>query len=839
METKQYNSLFSFIWNIANDVLVHAFEKGDYKKIILPFMVLRRIDVLLEPTKQQVLDKKAFCDKNGLTEYEPFLTKVTGYPFYNTSAFTMSTLKNEIDPQRLKMNVIEYFNGFSEDVQDIIDKFKLRQQVDNLTEVGRLGSLLEKFTDGNINLSVNPVMEETTDEKGNAVMVERLPGLDNHTMGTIFEELLRKFNEENNVTEAGEHFTPRDYVRLLADLAVVPIKDKLANNTYHIYDGACGTGGILTIAQEEIERIAKEQGKQVKTSIFGQELQADTYATCKADLMISGNINKFTYKLDSGEHQYIAFGSTISQDGHAGEKFDFCISNPPFGTPWKEDLKNWGLGDKKEVVDPRFVHGSDVSLATTSEPISFIPDIGDCQMLFLANNVSRMKNTPLGTRIVEVHNGSSLFTGNAGGGESNLRRYIIENDLLEAIIAMPEKDFYNTGISTYVWVVTNRKEERRRGYVQLIDASNISTPLRKNLGEKNCETTEENRHRILQLLMDFKETPESKIFRNEEFGYWQVPVLRPKRDKEGNIVMKKGKVVMAKNRNEVEQIPLLYPGGIAAFYENEVKPYDAEVEFGEPVIGYELSFTKYFYKPVQLRSLDEIMGDMIRLGTEIHELQKDITNAITRGLNPNVKFKPTNISWLPEIPEHWKMSKVSSHFRQRNEKVSDKKYSPLSVSKIGITPQLDNVALSNAEGNSRKLVKVGDYAVNSRSDRKGSCGVSNYEGSVSLITIVLEPFDIDGGYVHYLFRSSPWVEEFYRNGRGIVADLWTTNYQMMKGMYLPVPPIEEQHAIVSYITERVAKIDSLVEKLNKEIECIKEYKQRLISDVVTGQIKVS
>lgn len=624
METKQYNSLFSFIWNIANDVLVHAFEKGDYKKIILPFMVLRRIDVLLEPTKQQVLDKKAFCDKNGLMEYGPFLTKVTGYPFYNTSAFSMSTLKNEIDPQRLKMNVIEYFNGFSEDVQDIIDKFKLRQQVDNLTEVGRLGSLLEKFTDGNINLSVNPVMEETTDENGNAVMVERLPGLDNHTMGTIFEELLRKFNEENNVTEAGEHFTPRDYVRLLADLAVVPIKDKLANNTYHIYDGACGTGGILTIAQEEIERIAKEQGKQVKTSIFGQELQADTYATCKADLMISGNINKFTYKLDSGEHQYIAFGSTISQDGHAGEKFDFCISNPPFGTPWKEDLKNWGLGDKKEVIDPRFVHSSEASLTTASEPISFIPDIGDCQMLFLANNVSRMKDTPLGTRIVEVHNGSSLFTGNAGGGESNLRRYIIENDLLEAIIAMPEKDFYNTGISTYVWVVTNRKEERRRGYVQLIDAGNISTPLRKNLGEKNCETTEEDRRRILQLLMDFKETPESKIFRNEEFGYWQVPVLRPKRDKEGNIVMKKGKVVMAKNHNEVEQIPLLYPGGIAAFYENEVKPYDAEVEFGEPVIGYELSFTKYFYKPVLLRSLDEIMGDINVLESETKGLWDEI-----------------------------------------------------------------------------------------------------------------------------------------------------------------------------------------------------------------------
>lgn len=614
METKQYNNLFSFIWNIANDVLVHAFEKGDYKKIILPFMVLRRIDVLLEPTKKQVLEKKEFCDKNKLADYTPFLTPITGYPFYNTSAFTMSTLKNEIDPQRLKMNIIEYFNGFSQDVQDIIDKFKLRQQVDNLTEVGRLGSLLEKFTDGTINLSINPVMEEQTDEDGNKQMVERLPGLDNHTMGTIFEELLRKFNEENNVTEAGEHFTPRDYVRLLADLAVVPVKDKLTDNTYTIYDGACGTGGILTIAQEEIERVAQEQGKNVKVSIFGQELQADTYATCKADLMISGNINKFAYKLDSVEHQYIAFGSTISQDGHAGEKYDFCISNPPFGTPWKEDLKNWGLDDKREVIDPRF----------SAPDMSFIPDIGDCQMLFLANNISRMKETELGTRIVEVHNGSSLFTGNAGGGESNLRRYIIENDLLEAIVAMPEKDFYNTGIATYIWVITNRKEERRRGYVQLIDASKICSPLRKNLGEKNCETTEDDRRRILQLLMDFKETPESKIFRNEEFGYWQVPVLRPKRDKEGNIVLKKGKVVMAKNRNEVEQIPLLYPGGIAAFYDNEVKPYDAEAEFGEPVIGYELSFTKYFYKPVQLRSLSEIMADINVLESETKGLWEEI-----------------------------------------------------------------------------------------------------------------------------------------------------------------------------------------------------------------------
>ena len=605
MDNQQYGKLFSFIWNIANDVLVHAFEKGDYKKIILPFTVLRRIDVLLEATKPQVAAKKAFCDQNKLP-YEAFLPQVTGYPFYNTSAFTMSTLKNEIDPQRLKMNVLEYFNGFSPDVQDVIDKFQLRHWVDALTNKGRLGSILEKFTDTSINLSIKPIK----DDDGQVI----LPALDNHTMGTMFEELLRRFNEENNVTEAGEHFTPRDYVRLLARLAVEPIKDSLKDGTYTIYDGASGTGGILTVTQEEFDKVARETGKKIKTLIFGQELQDDTYATCKADLMISGNIKKFTYRLGASEHQFIACGSTISQDGHAGEKFDFCVMNPPFGTPWKEDLKNWGIGDKKEVSDPRFFDGE----------TSFIPDIGDCQMLFLANSVSRMKDTELGTRIVEVHNGSSLFTGNAGGGESNLRRHIIENDLLEAIVAMPEKDFYNTGIGTYIWIVTNRKEKRRRGKVQLIDATAISTPLKKNLGEKNCETSEADCDRIVKLLMDFKETPESKILKNEEFGYWEVPVLRPKREADGKLVLKKGTPVIAKARNEVEQIPLTYPGGIEAFYEKEVKPYDAEATFGEPAIGYEISFTKHFYKPVELRSVEAIAAEIAALEKANDGLLKEI-----------------------------------------------------------------------------------------------------------------------------------------------------------------------------------------------------------------------
>lgn len=593
MDHAQYSKLFSFIWNIATDVLVHAFEKSDYKKIILPFMVLRRLDVMLEKTKEKVLEKKKFCDKNGLSEYGPFLTKITGLPFYNTSKFTMKLLKSEVDPQRLKANVIDYFNGFSPDVQDIIDKFKLRHWVDELTEKERLGSILEKFTSDSIDLL----------------------SVDNHTMGTLFEELLRKFNEEHNVTEAGEHFTPRDYVQLLARLAVDPIRKSLKSDTYTIYDGACGTGGILSVAKEEIDKIAAEEGLKVKTMIFGQELQDNTYATCKADLMISGNISSFSYCLDKADHQYIAHGSTISQDGHLGEKYDFCISNPPFGTPWKEDLKLWGIGDKKEISDPRFFDGE----------TKFTPDIGDCQMLFLANNLSRMRHdTELGTRIVEIHNGSSLFTGDAGGGESNLRKYIIENDMLEAIVAMPENDFYNTGIGTFIWIVTNRKEKRRKGKVQLIDATKIFTPLKKNLGEKNCETSAADADKILKLLMDFKETEESKIFANEEFGYYEVPVLRPKRDKDGNIVKKKGEVVMAKARNEVEQIPLTYPGGIKAFYEKEVKPYDDEAVFGEPVIGYELSFTKYFYKPVELRTRAEIAAEIEKKEKSVSGLLKEI-----------------------------------------------------------------------------------------------------------------------------------------------------------------------------------------------------------------------
>ena len=604
----QHNQLVSFIWNIANDVLVNVYNKGDYRKVILPMIVLRRFDAVLEDTKKEVLAMKERLTAANIIQQDEALCAVAGQAFCNSSPFTLKDLKSRTNSQQLKLDFIAYLDGFSANVQDIITKFKFRNEIDTLVEGGVLGLLIEKFVDNRINLSNRPVLFDD----GSV----RLPALDNHSIGTVFEELLRRFNEENNVTEAGEHFTPRDIVTLMAEIAFVPIMDKITDSSYLIYDGACGTGGILSVSEERLQQLAEARGKRINTHIFGQELQPETYATCKSDLLIKG---------DGEEANNISFGSTISEDGKAGMKFDFCISNPPFGTPWKRDLENWGLKDKKDITDGRFLIAYDGNPA-----YSLVPNIGDPQMLFLANNISRMKDTTeLGTRIVEVHNGSSLFTGNAGGGESNLRRYIIENDLLEAIIAVPEKMFYNTGIGTFIWIVTNRKESRRKGKIQLIDATGLKSPLRKNLGEKNCEFTPEINEQILRAYMDFEETPISKIFDNSEFGYWEITVDRPKRDEQGVIVKnKRGKIEIDKTLRDKEQVPLTYEGGIEAFVRNEILPYtpDAIVNTDDYVIGYELSFTKYFYKPKRLRTLDEIRADIRAIEESTKGLLDNILN---------------------------------------------------------------------------------------------------------------------------------------------------------------------------------------------------------------------
>lgn len=608
MENANFNQLVSFVFGIANDCLVDVYDVGDYRKIILPMIVLRRFDAVLEPTKQAVLAMKQKLDAAGILEQDVALCSVAHEAFCNSSPFTLSDLKSRTNQQQLKQDFILYLDGFSKNVQDIITKFEFRNQIDKLSEHDILGLLISKFVDPSINLSSRPVRNPDGSVK--------LPGLDNHTMGTVFEEVIRKFNEETNITDAGRHFTPRDIVELIADLAFVPIEDQIKSTTYRIYDGACGTGGMLTVAEERIQRLSQKAGKKVSIHLYGQENADETYAIARADMLVKG---------EGSQANNIFFGSTISNDGFPGETFDFCLSNPPFGTSWKKDLAAWGLTKKDDITDPRF------QVTYRGEDFSLLPDIGDPQMLFLANNISKMKqDTPLGSRIVEVHNGSSLFTGKAGQGPSNLRQYIIKQDLLEAIVALPEKMFYNTGIGTYLWVLSNKKSAQRKGKVQLIDATTMKAPLRKNLGEKNGEVNAALRKKILDLYLAFdKADPEySKVFENHEFGYWQVTMQQPKRDENGKILLdKKGNPVIDKERSgDTEIIPFTYEGGIDAFIQNEVHPYapDAFVKPGSEKVGYELSFTKYFYKPVQLRTLGEIAADIRAIEKETDGLLDEI-----------------------------------------------------------------------------------------------------------------------------------------------------------------------------------------------------------------------
>lgn len=512
LNTAEYTKLVNFIWSIADDCLRDVFVRGKYRDVILPMTVIRRFDSVIEPKKKEILELKEIFKKNNAENLEEAMDLAVNLPIYNISEFTLKDLKNETNSQNLKKNFEEYLDGFSPNVREILDKFKFKNQLDTMTEAGILGSVIEKFVSYDINLSPYPVLNS----EGEVLK----PALDNHTMGILFEELIRRFNEENN-EEAGEHFTPRDVIELMADIAIAPIKNQIKDAPYTLYDGAAGTLGMCTVAVERLENIAKEKGKNITTHIYGQEINPETYAIAKADMLLKGQ---------GRDADNIFFGSTLSNDMLQGKEFDFMLSNPPYGKNWKTDLEKMGQGAdkdlKKNIIDSRFI-------TTHNEETDFrmIPDVSDGQLLFLLNNISKMKNTEMGSRIVEVHNGSALFTGGVGNGANNARKYMIESDLIEAIIQLPENIFYNTGISTYLWILSNRKDEERKGKIQLIDGSKIKTPLRKNMGKKNCGLSRENQEEILNLYLNFEENENSKIFDNEEFGYYQVTVERPLRQK--------------------------------------------------------------------------------------------------------------------------------------------------------------------------------------------------------------------------------------------------------------------------------------------------------------------
>jgi type I restriction enzyme M protein len=491
----EINRIVSFIWGITDDVLRDLFKRGKYPDVILPMCVIRRMDAVLEPTKQAVLQTKAMLDANGIIAQEGALKAAAGQAFYNTSRFTLRDLTSRGNQQQLLADFENYLDGFSPNVQDILSNFKFRNQLPTLSKADALGTLIGKFTDPTIDLSP--------------------AGIDNHAMGTVFEELVRKFNEENN-EEAGEHWTPRDAVRLMANLVFRPVEQDIRSGTYLLYDCACGTGGMLTVAEETLKTIAGRRDQEVMCLLYGQEINPETYAICKADMLLKGEGENAEHIIGGAEW------STLSHDAFPAQVFDFMLANPPYGKSWKKDLE--AMGGKDAMRDPRF------RVMHAGEELSLVTRTSDGQMLFLANMVAKMNHdTPGGSRIAEIHNGSSLFTGDAGQGESNIRRWIIENDWLEAIVALPLNLFYNTGIATYIWVLSNRKPAHRKGQVQLIDATQWYKPLRKNLGSKNCELGDDDIQRIVDLFLQFKETEHSKIFPNKAFGYWKVKVERPLR----------------------------------------------------------------------------------------------------------------------------------------------------------------------------------------------------------------------------------------------------------------------------------------------------------------------
>ena len=666
MNNQVHTQIVSFIWSIADDCLRDVYVCGKYRDVILPMTVIRRLDAMLEGTVENVRNTKKMLDAAKVDNQWPALCNAAGQPFCNASPFLLKDLTSRASKQKLKTDFETYLDGFSPNVQEILEKFKFRNQIATMIDADILGSVIEKFVSSEINLSPNPIYKD--DEK----TILKHPGLDNHGMGTIFEELIRKFNEENN-EEAGEHWTPRDVVELMADLIFMPIEDQIKDATYTCYDGACGTGGMLTVAQDRLQTLAKRRGKNVSIHLFGQEVQPETYAICKADMLLKG---------DGEQAEHISYGSTLSADGNATRQFDFMLANPPYGKSWKVDAER--LGGKKEILDTRF----NTYLEDGTE-MKMIPRTSDGQLLFLLNNVAKMKkDSPLGSRIAEVHNGSSIFTGDAGSGESNARRYMIENDLVEAIISLPENMFYNTGIGTFIWVLSNKKEERRKGKIQLIDATAMKSPLRKNMGKKNCEFTPDIRKKIMRIFLDMEESEVSMIFDNDEFAYWNVTVERPLRlrvfpermiptetfkkadeyetvttaiakasstaplddwtafakatklkktqlNKVRPFITEKDATAVATNEpdtelRDTENIPFTYEGGIEAFMQNEVLTYapDAYIDKKKTQIGYEISFTKYFYKPVELREMHDIIESLNSLEKEADGMMADIMGGI-------------------------------------------------------------------------------------------------------------------------------------------------------------------------------------------------------------------
>lgn len=562
------NEKANLIWAIA-DKLTGVYKPHEYGKVILPLTVIRRFDCILADTKQAVLDKH-----NSMAEdfpmREQFLKKTSGYEFYNTSKYTFESLLD--DTNNIEANFKNYINGFSANVRQIIDKFEFNNEITKLADKDLLYIVIQEFTTPKADLHPNKIS--------------------NLEMGYIFEEIIRRFSEAHN-EDAGQHYTPREVIELMVNILFTNDNDILTNNVAKtIYDPACGTGGMLSVAEDYLKKL----NSSATLLPFGQEINDETFAICKADMLIKGN-----------DADKIRNGNTLSDDNFKGETFDYILSNPPFGREWKND--------KKAVED-------EAKLGAGGRFGAGLPAVGDGQMLFLQTAIAKMKDRSQGgSKIAIIHNGSPLFTGDAGSGPSEIRKYILEHDMLEAIIALPNDIFYNTGIATYIWVLSNKKEKRRKGKVQLINANGMFEKRRKSLGNKRNDIPKHYIDEITQIYADFTENEVSKIFDNEDFGYSKIVVERPQKDENGNPVLKGGKPVPNTNLRDTENVPL--KEDIGEYFKREVLPYapDAWIEEKKTKVGYEIPFTRYFYKYVPPKPSEDIMA-------EIKELEKSLDGVL-------------------------------------------------------------------------------------------------------------------------------------------------------------------------------------------------------------------
>lgn len=559
------NEKAALIWAIA-DKLTGVYKPHEYGEVILPLTVIRRFDCILTDTKEAVLEK--YDEVKNLPMRDVLLRKVSGYEFYNTSKYTFEKLLDE--PDNIEENFHDYLNGFSENVRDIIEKFKFDGHIDTMANKGILYIVIKEFTSTRANLHPDVIS--------------------NLEMGYIFEEIIRRFSESHN-EDAGQHYTPREVIRLMVNILFYDDSSTLSgkNIARTIYDPACGTGGMLSVAEEYLH----ELNSATELMSFGQELNDQTFAICKADMLIKGN-----------NADFIKDGNTLSDDQFEGQKFDYIISNPPFGREWKNE-KRVVEDEAKRGFAGRFGAG--------------LPAASDGQMLFLMTAISKMKEPrDGGSRIAIIHNGSPLFTGDAGSGPSDIRKYILESDLLEAIVALPNDIFYNTGIATYIWVLSNKKAgTKREGKVQLINANGLYEKRRKALGNKRNDIPEGAITEITQVYGDFRETEISKIFNNEDFGYTKITVERPLRGEDGELLLKNGKKQPDASLRDTENVPLTE--NIQDYFEREVLPFapEAWIDEKKSKVGYEIPFTRYFYKYEALQPSAEIMAEILELEKEL------------------------------------------------------------------------------------------------------------------------------------------------------------------------------------------------------------------------------